>query len=98
MFIFSGMTKPLESLNDAGRIIRALGGPAKLAKLLGVSTQTAFNMGARGSFPPGHWATLIRLAAVAKVPGVTLDSLIAMSNAAKKKNKRSANQHQALTE
>lgn len=87
VFIFRRMTKALEDLNEAGRIIRALGGPAEFGRLLGVSTQSAFNMGARGSFPPRHWPKLIRLAALAKVPGVTLDSMVEMSEAARKQNK-----------
>jgi hypothetical protein len=56
-------------------VFSAFGGPSKVGRAIGVSTEHAAAMKRRGSIPVGYWPDLISAARERQIPGITYESL-----------------------
>lgn len=59
-------------------LFEKLGGPTKVARILGVGFTTASEMKRRGSIPVKYWPQLVAASQEAGIDGVTYDLLVAM--------------------
>lgn len=66
-------------------LIRKLGGPTKVAGILGKGPSTVSEMGRRGAIQSEYWRELIDLAKDQGVEGVTADHLVDLHARAKPK-------------
>jgi hypothetical protein len=56
-------------------LFSAFGGPSKVGRAIGVSTEHAAAMKRRGSIPVGYWPNLIAAARERQIRGITYESL-----------------------
>ena len=59
-------------------IFETLGGPTKVARILGVGFTTASEMKRRGSIPVKYWPKLVEACEASGVDGVTYERLVTM--------------------
>lgn len=65
-------------MQSVSSLFEQLGGPTKVARILGVGFTTASEMKRRGSIPVKHWPRLVAACQSEGVDGVNYDSLVAM--------------------
>jgi hypothetical protein len=59
-------------------LFEQLGGPTKVARILGVKFTTASEMKRRGSIPVKHWPRLVAACQAEGIEGISYDKLVAI--------------------